>query len=136
MTHDFDVKPSRRSGSILAATLVLVVGTVGASIFTGTATHNTEYTLACIVGCIVAVVVMLWLTSSRPGSFLADQVNWILARHRDESLTYLPEIRTSQRRQHFGTNAPPTVDDVRELKEGMNTWVPSKRTGRSRRQTS
>lgn len=136
MTHDFDVKPSRRTGSILAATLVLVVGTVGGAIFTGTATHNSEHVTFCVVGGLLTIIVMLWLTSSRPGSFLADRVNWILARHRDESLTYLPEVRTPQQRQHFGTNAPPTVDEVRELKEGMNTWVPSKKTGHSRRRTS
>ena len=132
MTHDFHVRPSRQSGSVLAATIVLSVGTVGGAIFTGVATQDAESVMYCVGGGVAAIFTLLWFSTSRAGGYVSEQLGYLLARHQQDSLDYHPEQKRPKSTD-YGTHRPPTVEEVRELKENTNTWVPAQKSARRER---
>lgn len=48
---------------------------------------------------------------------------WFLARRTPKTVLRIGRKRSSEK-QAFGTNAPPTLDSVREASEQIVTWVP------------
>lgn len=125
-------RPNRIAASLLATALVLLLGALGAAVVMA-AMGGDPLSIPAIFGCALAMIVLVtWVTRATP-STRSSVYNWVRGRHmRPAHMDYVPSVREGSRRKHFGTNTPPSVDDVRELKEGGNTWVPSKARSRKK----
>ncbi|MCA9029829.1 MAG: hypothetical protein KDA69_02405 [Planctomycetaceae bacterium] len=126
MTHQFDVKPNRRSGSLLASTIILFVGSIAAAILFGSVGESISIGLIAFGVGITLIVVFLISATLWAVPSLGESISWIITRHRQDELNYSPGPReTKQHDSRFGTRTPPTVDEVREIKAGSNNWVPA-----------
>lgn len=130
MLQNMKFKSDTGSGSRAAAYLIFSVGLVGATLFTGMAfwQHPEVPVLVLAIGGSLALLTLtLRLRPELPSAFLS-----VLARgQRGEALDYSPHI-VRPPTTTFGTNRPPTVDEIRELKDTPRNWVPSRsRNGRS-----
>lgn len=109
---------------------MLFLGSVGAGILAGVLGNDPNYSVLVLLLGGSGIVLLLWLAFRSPASSLLDSFGWMVSRHRDEDVTYLP------RRRQRGTPppislSPPSAEEVRELKNSGNTWVPGRppRTG-------
>ena len=132
---------SRRNvAPYLGVTIVVVLGfggilTISILVFPQAAFQ----TLLGISAAFVGVLALLWAV--RPSAELPSAIYaWVLNRKPntdDELRGYEPLTKRTQR-MHPETQVPPSVDDVRSIKESSNNWVPTgsnspKRVTRSRR---
>jgi hypothetical protein len=77
-------------------------------------------------GVFLLAALLCWLTF-RPASLLKDAMSWVVSRHARPDHVEFNLARREAAIKRFGTNAPPTLDEVREQREGStNNWVPSR----------
>ncbi len=118
----------RECVALLATAAVLTLGFLGMAFAIITSLQDP---LLPLLACFVGVVVFFWLSflalqarSSGPGQ--GGLRAWFRASRAPEPVVYAPRRVRTSRSQAGGANAPPTADDVRDLKEtSANTWVPS-----------
>jgi hypothetical protein len=125
----------RAAGSIMATFMVLMVGTMGSLAVAVMANPRSTPQFFWIAGgAFVAGTILVFGVMPRV-SLPTGVFSWMNRRKsREEYLGYTPRLDKPQP-LHVGTNAPPTVEEVRELKNGTNNWVPS-RTAASRHRPS
>lgn len=117
-------KSTDGSGSWAAAYLMFTVALVGAALFSGLAyaRHPEVPVLVLAIGGAAAMLSLVLRV--RPD--LPSQSLWLFSRGRQLSKPgYVPRIIKTRPCQ-FGTNRPPTVDEIRELKDNPRNWVPSR----------
>lgn len=118
-----NLSQQRPSGSVAAAAIVLMLGTVGCTVVMAIAGQDPVAAGLLFVGGLLLIGLMTWLLRTTP-DLGAALYGWVRSRHvRPPEVHYEPTPR-QHRSQSFGTNSPPSVEEVRELKEGLNTWVP------------
>jgi hypothetical protein len=109
---------------------VLVQALTGIAFVLVLIASDAEVSFAVVGGIVLAFAFVLIWAFSRPGLLLRDSMNWVFSRKaRPERVDYdLSRKPVSFRR--YGTNTPPSVDVIRDLKSGTtNNWVPSRQTG-------
>jgi len=117
---------SRVAGSIMASILVLMVGMVGVCAVAFMVNPEQAPTSLLVVFGSLALFILLVLGVMPRVSLPTGNVAWFNRRKaREEYLGYDPKLDKPVV-QRFGTNAPPTVEEVRELKDTNRTWVPSR----------
>jgi hypothetical protein len=130
MLENMKFKSSSQSGSWAAAWMIVSVGLFGIASSSMLAFRQTPevpiYVLA-IGGGLALLAVGLRMRPDLPSDGL-----WLFSRvRRTAGADYVPQIIKSAPTT-FGTNRPPTVEEIRELKDSPRTWVPSQsRSGRS-----
>ncbi|HWL08719.1 MAG TPA: hypothetical protein VNQ76_09950 [Planctomicrobium sp.] len=124
MSHRFDVRPGRLAGPIFASGLVILLGALGVAITVAAGGGDAWITCAVFVGIIFATPLLGLLFRANPGNLLANRFGWMTVRNPNDESDYLPRAMRTRRR-HFGTNQPPTVEEIREAKENLNNWVPA-----------
>lgn len=110
----------------MASVLVLMVGVMGVCTvaFLVAPDHAAESIYGFLGGLAVLLVLVLGVMPRVP--MPTGTVAWFNRKKaRDEYLGYNPRLDKPVV-ERFGTNAPPTVDEVRELKDTSRTWVPSR----------
>ena len=130
MWENMKFKSSNSSGSVAAAYLIFSVGLVGCTVCTGLLFwQNPEVPVAVlsIGGLLALVTILLRLRPELPSDCL-----WLFSRsRRPAEADYTPTLIKSHP-STFGTNRPPTVEEIRELKDTPRNWVPSRsRSGRA-----
>lgn len=126
MWENMRFRSDRENAGVVAAAFVCTLAGVGLAAAVLLATRNSQGLMlsggVLASGFVSAAIVLL------VGRALAasERTNWFFlgTRNREESVDYEPRIRKSKR-SSTGTQAPPTVADLREMKENTNTWVPS-----------
>ena len=123
-------KSTNGSGSLAAAYLIFCVGLVGCTICTGLLfrrTPNLSVIVLSIGGALAFLTIVLKLRPDLPSDCLSI-FTW---GRRSAEAEYTPSlIRTKPKT--FGTNRPPTVEEIRDLKDTNRNWVPSNtRSGRT-----
>ncbi len=119
------------SGSLAAAFVVFSTGLFGLAACTLLFVNDDPLVpLALLGGYFASAMVFLWLLSARNDLPSVRYLIFRSDRHAPR-VTYQPKV-IRQRPQTYGTNHPPTVDDVRDLSDGLRNWVPST-VGGSRR---
>lgn len=83
------------------------------------------------------LVVMLWMMMDRP---VRHAQNSNIYAAQKETLaeyveTFEPQHRHPRKSRGFGTNAPPSADSVRKIREDSNVWCPSDRRAAEYRKT-
>lgn len=132
MAGNFDSGPSRASAPLLATFLVSLLGAFGVAfivVASGATNLTGMLTFIAVLAGIIGAALLVRAISREVGNHAYD---WIRSRHARPANEYAPEMRRSRRPQP-GANAPPSVDEIRDLKDGLHNWVPSNEPSRSRR---
>lgn len=118
---------SRRNvAPYLGATIVIVLGFGGilltAMMIFPQATMQTV--VACSLGLTLVLALFWGLT---PGSELPSAIyGWVNNRKSDsDELQGYEPLTKKTKRMKTGPHAPPSVEEVREIKENSNNWVPT-----------
>jgi len=134
MAGQFQFRPDRRSGPLLASTLVLFLGAIAAAVVT-TASGKSPYFGLLIFAAFAAVVpICVIFLRVTPQRTLTSLYGWIQSRNTQPKTDY--QLRTVRTTRAYGTNRPPSVDDLKDLKDGPNNWVPSKTSAPSSKRQS
>ncbi|MGE3314847.1 MAG: hypothetical protein AB7O26_06980 [Planctomycetaceae bacterium] len=122
----------RYATALLATTYVLLSGLAVCSMIVLTSAGGmvaVRLLLTCI-GTTLLLWVLAWILRDRRTSS-SDITNIVWLAHRRKaraaSLVYKPRVRRdSPLSAPAGGNAPPTVEQLREISQNVNTWVPSR----------
>lgn len=118
---------SRRNvAPYLGATIVIVLG-FGGILLTAMMIFPNETTqtiAACSLGLTLVLAVFWFLT---PASELPSAIySWVLNRQNDkDDLEGYEPLTKKVKRMKTGPLAPPSVEEVRDIKEKSNNWVPT-----------
>lgn len=125
MSGSFKFRSDRNSGGLFASTVVLTVALFGA-LFVGMVSNPNQPAIVWIIGAsgLLGLLGLVWLLRDRPNSRLRDSFGWLSRRTKEQTLDYDPQLIKSGP-QKFGTNLPPSVEEIRELKDTDRNWVPS-----------
>jgi len=126
-------RSSRNSGGVFASTVVLTIAIFG-GIVVGSVAFPREpgmVWLVAIAGSIFTLL-MVWLLRDRPNGSLRDSFAWLSRKPVDGQVDYEPQVKHAGR-VRYGTNRPPTAEEVRDLKDGDRNWVPSNTPAGQRR---
>lgn len=123
MWENMKFKAERSYGSILAVYFVLSVGMVcvtTAMLLIFPTDPEVAWSVLGILGGVILVSLAL-----RRRDLPTRSLRGIFgSRRRELCDDYIP-VRRRPRSLEFGTNLPPTVDDIREAANSANNWVPS-----------
>ncbi|MEW4528879.1 hypothetical protein [Maioricimonas sp. JC845] len=131
MGSRFDSRPSRVAAPLLATTFVILGGAIACTGVVLVFSREPAVPLMIVGGIAVGLGLMAVLFRERPTGGSRSVMSWVFSRNaRPAHVDYRPVIR-KPRWQQFGTNAPPSPDEIRELKDTDRNWVPSNtRAGR------
>ena len=121
------VRPSREASSLALAMLVLVQALTGLAFLLVLFSEAPDRNFLWAIGGVLALFACLFWLSFKPVSKLKDTMAWVASRKaRPEPLDFTLARREAAIAK-FGTNAPPSLQDLREEREGsVNNWVPSR----------
>jgi hypothetical protein len=127
------MKPSqsdhgRFAAGLFAATVVLTGGGGICLMIALVFAKDVWQPLAVILCALGALVVMLWLMLERPTRRAKDSN--IYTAQKESLSEYVESFQPRHRRREgrsFGTNAPPSAEGLRKIREDSNAWCPSDR---------
>lgn len=131
MSQETPRELSRKAAAWMATCFVLAGGVVTCVALSLTFWDDPKKPLAATAAGTAFILLMLWLLRDRPrGEHSPGLMAWILGRQ--QSLEQKVAFRLSRRRgpappMELGRNEPPTVERVRDLREGIHNWKPSDR---------
>jgi hypothetical protein len=124
MSGKFEGRPDRRAGPLLASSLVMLLGALGIAILAAAGGKDPYIGLFVFLGALGGVLVFGYLVQHLPTGTMSTRFDWMKSKDARPANDYAPQPRRP-RRQHYGERQPPSVEDIRDLKEGLNNWVPS-----------
>jgi hypothetical protein len=121
------VRPSREASSLALAMLVLVQALTGLAFLLVVFSESPDRNFLWAIGAVLALFAFLFWLSFKPVSKLKDTMAWVASRKaRPEPLDFTLARREAAMAR-FGTNAPPSLADLREQRDSsVNNWVPSR----------
>ncbi|REJ88845.1 MAG: hypothetical protein DWQ34_21530 [Planctomycetota bacterium] len=134
--EQFKYRSDRNSGGLLASTIVLTVGFLGCLVI-GVLAYPDQPVVPIVVcgGVLMFLLLFVWMFRDAPAVTQRDRFRW-LSRRSDAvpAADYEPRrIDSSDSRpQRYGTQRPPTPEELRELKDSDRNWVPSNTRGSRR----
>ena len=113
-----------RAVALLATCIVVLLGVVGCAVIVLTSRSDPTGPLIVSGGCFLAISFLLWLIRDRhPGNMAAARWSWLGRRRR--RVPYRLEPRAVSPERPVPRNSEPTVESVRAVAGGINTWVPT-----------
>lgn len=119
--------------TILATSFVVVAGAAVCTFIIAAFADDPKKPVLVSGAVILGMFALAWLLRSKKKgageSKLERDIFWILRREiRDEAQPYQPQLkRPRNRTQSFGSNAPPSAESVRQIRDESTTWVPTDR---------
>ena len=124
----------RRSGD-KAVALLAVVMTIAGGLLACVGmclvfSPNPKDSLLTCGGFFLLIVLLLWLLRARDPHDRRDLLlDLILARrHRKRTVVYQLQRRSPEESEEQSPRQPPTAEELRELKQHAQTWIPSARS--------
>lgn len=126
MWENFKTRSDRNIGPVVGATMIIMLGGFCILVIgTLTSSGSAETPALIAISFVLGSLFVLWLLRDRPRSSMRERFSWIGSkRHREGIPEYEPQI-LRDRPVRYGTKRPPTLDEVRELKDSPTNWVPS-----------
>ena len=123
MWENMKFRSDKGSGSFLAAYFVFSVGMVLCTTFVLLSYPGSPEIAGCVLGILAALglISLLLRRAELPSTTLMGIFG---SRRRELYEDYIPQ-RRRPKSLGFGTNHPPTVEDIREAADGPNNWVPT-----------
>ncbi len=128
MGDDLRFRPSRMVAPLLATLITLVLGTAFCIVIVLGAGEARPGPILVAVGGALGFGLMLWSWRDRPQANQRNLFGWMISRrHRAEQSSY--RLSVIRHKHQYGQNQPPTLDQIREIKDPTRTWVPTRGTG-------
>lgn len=126
MADPLGQRPNRNIAPFLAAMVLLggVGACVGIMLISG---ETGPAPIGVAVGGAFAFGLLLWSLRDRPVAQQRSWYSWVFHRPRQRHVSV--EVRSIRPRAQFGTNQPPTLEQLKQLKDDTRTWVPSQGRG-------
>ena len=125
MGSHFNGQPNRVAAPLLATCFVILGGALACTGMTLAFSADPTIPLMVIGGVTAGLGLLAILFRERPAVRSRSVMSWVFSRNaRPAQVNYRPAIR-KPRWQQFGTNAPPSLDEIRDLKDSERNWVPS-----------
>ena len=125
MGNSYNFRSQRNSGGVFASTVVLTIFVFGMIVVGSVAFPRDPGTVWLAAGGgFVIILLLVWVLRDKPQGTQREMFSWLSRRKAEQPLDYEPKLRR-ENRPRYGTNRPPTVDEIRDLKEGDRNWVPS-----------
>ncbi len=119
-------QPDRTVIPFVASVIVLMGGVAACLAILFVCGEGNQMTVAAVVGGGVAMGILLWFLRDRPEATQRSRYQWIFWRRRPQvKLVYRPQ-RVRGQSGPYGNNRPATAEELREMKEDINRWVPSR----------
>ena len=130
MLENMKFKSSNNAGSWAAAYLIFAVALVGMTFVSVLAFQDHPEAGVWVLGVGGGLGLLTLVLRVRPE--LPSECLWLFTRgRRATSPDYVPRIIKPTPVTTFGTNRPPTAEEIRDLKDTPRNWVPSQsRSGR------
>ncbi len=113
------------SGSLAAAFVVISTGLFGLAACTLLFVNDEPLgPLLLLGGYFASALFFLWLLSGR-GELPSVRHFIFRGRANNAVVKYEPKL-VRQRPASYGTNHPPSAEEIRDLSDGLRNWVPSK----------
>jgi hypothetical protein len=123
MLENMKFRSSNHSGSWAAAWMIFSLGLFGLAASSMLAFRRTPEVSIYVLSIGGGMALLSLILRLRPE--LPSECLWLFSRGRQTAgADYVPQIIKSVPTS-FGTNRPPTVEEIRELKDSPRTWVPS-----------
>jgi hypothetical protein len=133
MGNSYKFRSDRNSGGLFASTVVLTLFVFGGIVVGSVAFPRDPGTVWLVAGGgFLFILLMVWLLRDRPQGTLRESFSWMSRRSSEPSVDYEPRVIKAER-SRYGTNRPPTAEEIRDLKEGDRNWVPSNTPAGQRR---
>ena len=113
----------------LATAVVVFLGLSCCGFVISAFANDPQQPVLVISGTFLALAILFWVLREKPKQTVADEeAKWfgIFTKPR-QTLTYKLTRHKKPKIVQFGTNQPPTAEQIREIKEltdGMKNWVP------------
>ncbi len=121
------LRPSRESSSLAAAMLVLVQALTGLAFILVIISEQADKNFLWAIGAVFLLAGILFWLSFKPVSMLKDTMSWVQSRRARPEPMDFTIARREAALARFGTNAPPSLDELREQRQtSTNNWVPSR----------
>ncbi|WP_437191820.1 hypothetical protein [Planctomicrobium sp. SH527] len=121
--RNIDSKPGRLVGPILASSLVVFLGALGISATVAISGKDPGTALLIFLGCLVGTCFLAFLLGNKSVDLLSTRFGWMMSRENRKTTEYIPQAMRIKRR--FGTNLPPSANEIAEAKQSLNSWVPA-----------
>jgi hypothetical protein len=126
-------RSSRNSGGVFASTVVLTIAIFGGIVVGSVAfPRNTGIVWLVAIAGFIFTLMMVWLLRDRPTGSLRESFAWLSRKPAEAPLDYEPKAKRPER-VRYGTNRPPTAEELRDMKDGDRNWVPSNTPAGQRR---
>lgn len=125
MGNSYKFRSERNAAALFATTVVLTIAVFGALVV-GAIAFPRDPGIVWLLGgggFGLALLVVL-LLRERPEGSLRQQFGWMSRKPPTADVDYEPRVIRSEPAR-FGTNRPPTVEQIRDLKDTDRNWVPS-----------
>ena len=121
----------REAVSWLATGFVSFLGIIFCGFVVLTFSNEPSKPVMILTGVFLSLAILLWLLREKPKEFVEEhEAKWFGIFTKPKPTTTLKLTRHKKPKiVQFGTNQPPSADDIREIKEltdGMKNWVPPK----------
>jgi hypothetical protein len=126
MWNDFKFRSDRNVGPVVGACIVFMLGGL-CFLVVGSLAYPQDNRIPVLIalGFLFGAFSFVWLTQTGPRSTMRERFSWIGSkRHREGIGKYEPQL-IRQRPVRYGTKQPPTIDEIRDLKDSPTNWVPS-----------
>lgn len=121
------LRPSREASSLAASMLVVVQAFTGLAFILLILSDQPDQNFLWAVGGVFLLAGILFWLSFKPVSILRDTMSWAKSRGARPEPVDFTMARRESAIARFGTNAPPSLDDLREQRDSSNNnWVPSR----------
>ncbi|WP_437203084.1 hypothetical protein [Planctomicrobium sp. SH664] len=111
-------------GPLLATIIVLFYGGVATAIVLAAGGSDPVIGLLIFFGLSGVTLVVAYLLQAF-GSVPMHPLAWFKRRKADPLAVYNPEPRQRAPRETYGTNRPPSVEEVRDAKDSPRNWIPA-----------
>jgi hypothetical protein len=116
--------------SLLAASFVMVGGLLTCGMIVASSASKPARPALLSLLAVVGLALVVWLLRDRNESVAKERFFGFLRARPPEPPEYEPRVRRAY--QAAGDTQPPTVEKLRELRQNVNTWVPSQQVGRKK----
>jgi len=116
----------RLAASLLASTFVVIAGGLVCAFMIFTFSDHPEKDFLWLGGGVAGLGLLIWLLRDKPPNDVRTRNFFWFTRKKPAPYlpNYAPRKRRNPEKIPLGSNEPRSAENVRQLKEGANTWVP------------
>jgi hypothetical protein len=117
-------RSDRRAATLLATAVVLLGGLSSCIAILLVFAEGRAVPLTIAIGSSIALAILIWAIRERTESRQKQWFAWVFHRGARPARVVYEARKLSPGQQREG-NGPPTLEQLREIKQNVNTWVPS-----------